>query len=355
MSDTSQGPGWWLASDGKWYPPNLSPGWPSDEPALVSTAASSPFSEATAPQSSASAFEATTPSPVAQGWTDDWSLNRAPDVRSSPGSGGSQYSPARSATASKRRGRRKLIAAVITVVVLLGAGGAAAMALTSPSSPSLGGKSPAQVLQTTLAAADKAGAFQATQSQSDNGQSSTSTIYVGPNGATVSSVDTGVNVDLKLVLVDGKVYAKASALFWSALLNSNVNSKLLGHWIEVPPSNADLSKLVGGLNLTALVSSLVALRSPLSETSSGSGSAGSVNVQGTLPDTPINAGDGSGDVATVRVSTTAPFYPLGISFDDKKNGPATVSFSNWGTTQALPSTAGAVPMSLLKGPSPKHK
>lgn len=21
MSDTSQGPGWWLASDGKWYPP----------------------------------------------------------------------------------------------------------------------------------------------------------------------------------------------------------------------------------------------------------------------------------------------------------------------------------------------
>jgi hypothetical protein len=23
MSDTSQGPGWWLASDGKWYPPEL--------------------------------------------------------------------------------------------------------------------------------------------------------------------------------------------------------------------------------------------------------------------------------------------------------------------------------------------
>lgn len=21
MSDTTQGPGWWLASDGKWYPP----------------------------------------------------------------------------------------------------------------------------------------------------------------------------------------------------------------------------------------------------------------------------------------------------------------------------------------------
>ena len=29
MSDTSQGPGWWLASDGKWYPPELWTG-PSD-------------------------------------------------------------------------------------------------------------------------------------------------------------------------------------------------------------------------------------------------------------------------------------------------------------------------------------
>lgn len=28
MSDTSQGPGWWLASDGRWYPPHLAPGAP---------------------------------------------------------------------------------------------------------------------------------------------------------------------------------------------------------------------------------------------------------------------------------------------------------------------------------------
>jgi hypothetical protein len=29
MSDTSQGPGWWLASDGKWYPPELWTGPPA--------------------------------------------------------------------------------------------------------------------------------------------------------------------------------------------------------------------------------------------------------------------------------------------------------------------------------------
>ncbi len=27
MSDTSQGPGWWQASDGKWYPPEQAPGY----------------------------------------------------------------------------------------------------------------------------------------------------------------------------------------------------------------------------------------------------------------------------------------------------------------------------------------
>jgi hypothetical protein len=32
VSDESQGPGWWLASDGKWYPPELAPGAPPSSP-----------------------------------------------------------------------------------------------------------------------------------------------------------------------------------------------------------------------------------------------------------------------------------------------------------------------------------
>ncbi|QGG95010.1 DUF4328 domain-containing protein [Actinomarinicola tropica] len=31
MSDVSQGPGWWLASDGRWYPPTAQPGVPMDQ------------------------------------------------------------------------------------------------------------------------------------------------------------------------------------------------------------------------------------------------------------------------------------------------------------------------------------
>lgn len=37
MSDTSQGPGWWLASDGKWYPPELWTGPPGTGPAAAQT------------------------------------------------------------------------------------------------------------------------------------------------------------------------------------------------------------------------------------------------------------------------------------------------------------------------------
>ena len=43
MSDTSQGPGWWLASDGKWYPPELWTGPPTTAPpAVPGTAAAAP-------------------------------------------------------------------------------------------------------------------------------------------------------------------------------------------------------------------------------------------------------------------------------------------------------------------------
>lgn len=34
MSDVSQGPGWWIASDGKWYPPELHPCAPATTAAV---------------------------------------------------------------------------------------------------------------------------------------------------------------------------------------------------------------------------------------------------------------------------------------------------------------------------------
>jgi Domain of unknown function (DUF4190) len=42
MSDTSQGPGWWLASDGKWYPPEQWTGPPNTGPPSTGTPTGAP-------------------------------------------------------------------------------------------------------------------------------------------------------------------------------------------------------------------------------------------------------------------------------------------------------------------------
>ena len=50
MSDTAQGPGWWLASDGKWYPPELWTGPPNTSPpATPASSALEPTYGATGP------------------------------------------------------------------------------------------------------------------------------------------------------------------------------------------------------------------------------------------------------------------------------------------------------------------
>ncbi len=55
MSDTSQGPGWWLASDGKWYPPELWTGPPLSGPAYPQGTQRTYPGQAGAPSASAGA------------------------------------------------------------------------------------------------------------------------------------------------------------------------------------------------------------------------------------------------------------------------------------------------------------
>jgi hypothetical protein len=61
MSDTSQGPGWWLASDGKWYPPELWTGPPGSGPF--------PAAGPGSPQSGAPAYPAQGPTYGGAAWS----------------------------------------------------------------------------------------------------------------------------------------------------------------------------------------------------------------------------------------------------------------------------------------------
>ena len=62
MSDTSQGPGWWIASDGKWYSPEQKPGPATPEPPAPVAAA--PETPAPATPEPAPTAAPVTPTPV---------------------------------------------------------------------------------------------------------------------------------------------------------------------------------------------------------------------------------------------------------------------------------------------------
>jgi hypothetical protein len=66
MSDVSQGPGWWLASDGKWYPPHTAPQQPAPVDPAAHTGAGAPLT-ADQVQQWAAAPGAT--DPAGQQWT----------------------------------------------------------------------------------------------------------------------------------------------------------------------------------------------------------------------------------------------------------------------------------------------
>jgi uncharacterized protein DUF4190 len=58
MSDTSQGPGWWLASDGRWYPPEQWTGPPESAPPTIAPPTIAP---PTMPAQTTVPFPPTTP------------------------------------------------------------------------------------------------------------------------------------------------------------------------------------------------------------------------------------------------------------------------------------------------------
>ncbi|HEY7947479.1 MAG TPA: hypothetical protein VID75_07380 [Acidimicrobiales bacterium] len=146
MSDMSGGPGWWIASDGKWYPPHLHPSVRVDPPipgdATSTTQDVSPTADAGAsvPWSTDTPQEPTTPSwqtppryvgQAASSTSDVPGTSEVPGTSDVPGPGadpGAPYSQwsygpwsdaATTAAGPKKRSRTPIAAALSVLVVLL--------------------------------------------------------------------------------------------------------------------------------------------------------------------------------------------------------------------------------------------
>jgi hypothetical protein len=120
MSDMSQGPGWWIASDGKWYPPHL-------HPSVRATETPHAESPGTAATPTGAAYSGSGAGPFV---TSD-PVNRFPGT---PGLAYPDGTPPASET-PKKHSRRPVAAAMgIVVVILLVVGGVVAFGHTQSAS-----------------------------------------------------------------------------------------------------------------------------------------------------------------------------------------------------------------------------
>jgi hypothetical protein len=302
LSDSTQGPGWWQASDTKWYPPHLHPGW--TPPAAV---------------------------------TDDVFI--APKV-----------------VAKNRPRRRWQTPAIVATSLLVVVAGVVIAKDVSSSNPAgtapklvaLAGKSPGQILRESLAAARKSVSFQLLVSQHEEGQSESVNIYVGPHGATLAESFAGTSVTV--AVVTGKTYMLADGPFWDSYLNLDAGtSRFDGDWIEVPQSGTGIPLLSQYANAGDLLSNFLEMTGPITESPLRS-PRGTVLLRGRLPNSTFNDGSGGGILATVSVSTTAPFYPVMVSYADAdpQSGSGTYTFSHWDKAEAVPSVASAIPLATLE-------
>jgi hypothetical protein len=340
MSNISQGPGWWKASDGKWYPPHLQPDWVSPAPAHGSP--SSPALQGPNPargQVTQPTYQRGPKPP------DIWLPGAAPGA--APGvEPGDPVAP----KAQRTTRNPKLVPVALAAVIVL-AGGSLAFALTRPPGSSLAGKSPTEILNLAVAAANKSGAVTLTSRASLTSQllgPTTTHVYIGRNGASLSVVEGPVQESV--VLTAGRTYLKVTSKLGGTGAGLGIDTKYLGHWLSVPTETAGVPSFRNLVNLGSVVASMVALSGPVTETAVTGTSGSTVTLHGLLPQTSLNQNggiDGSSDIsgvaATLAVSTRAPFYPVEASYS---SGGLTRTFRylSWGKQVSLPSIRGAVAM-----------
>ncbi len=135
MSDMSQGPGYWVASDGKWYPPELHPSrrQPQSEPS-VSPSSAGPVGAATypGPQGASAPFSLSPHGPT-PGWGGTQTATLAHPV-AQIGFDADAFALSSNPSAPRRRSKRTALrwGSVVVVVVLVAVGTLVAVSTSRP-------------------------------------------------------------------------------------------------------------------------------------------------------------------------------------------------------------------------------
>jgi len=234
--------------------------------------------------------------------------------------------------------RRLVVVAPLLLIPLAAACG-------GPSAGALGGKSAQQVVALARAAAAKEGSFHFVD---QTGSGSSAQILTGDiSGAAAAEEANSPSGVLQVRLVGSTIYinATASTLIYSMKLSATTASAHAGQWISLETTDAPYQTAAKALDAGAELNSYIP---------SGNLKLGSVTtlrgrnvlaVSGTAPPSA-----GAHVVATLFVSTTAPFVPVGGTLTGtgaQKSQGEEVGFTAWGETVRPPVPAGAVAYSTI--------
>ena len=294
MSEVSQGPGWWLASDNKWYAPTV----PRSHP------------------------------------------DRAPDNSWEP--------PATGLPARRRLPKRNLIAVLgaLGAAIILAVGLVLALGSSSAAN-GLAGKSASQVLAETMAAAKRQGSVHLAESDKPTGGG---TYDVGPNRGR-QTISQGSEGNATLLVLPGIAYLKGDTEFLQSQLGLSISNASLyqQRWISFVPSDTayDYQQLVAGDTLSsALSESTPSGRLTLTSDRTVDGQS-VVGVSGGLGALSPSGAKGS---EILYVSTVAPYLPVEFVLSrtyEGHSGRTILTFSDWGEPISVAAPSGATPASAI--------
>jgi len=340
MSDVSQVPGWWIASDGKWYPPEQHPDafpgiaavrapsvlpnqegvgatW-QDRSEWVASDGDIPHQmSGEVPYDASTAGDLLTSSTITSTVLTDFASSPRP---ASP-------------TSHKRRGlsKRQSPLLVVTAVIVLG-GGVLAYSLTQGSTSEIAAASPSQAIALMTAAVHEAGSVHVVTSIQIQGQTAT---YV--NDSTSHSgkeIITAGTAQVTAIVVGGTAFVKANLSAMSEMFQTSAagSQHFANAWLSLPSSDPAYNKIAQTLTLGSLLQQVTPTR-PLTKLGPATVNGRSViGVRGQLP------GGGS---ATLYISATGSPLPV-EEISGPSGGRTTSVFGGWGVSVNVAPPSGAI-------------
>ncbi|HVM57415.1 MAG TPA: hypothetical protein VMT74_08130 [Gaiellaceae bacterium] len=220
------------------------------------------------------------------------------------------------------------VTALVTAVVLLaGCGGS--------SSNGEAGKSAAQILTDTKAAALAASSVHYAGTINENGSKLDLDMQLASGKGGKGTITIGGH-RIDIVRIGPKVYFKGDEAFYRQFAGATAAKLFAGKWIMAPSTNGNFASFTPLTDMAKLFG-LIKNEGKLAK-----GAESTVDGQKVIAITSSKAGTG-----TLYVATTGKPYPVELAGPSSSSG--ALHFSNWNGTVTLAAPSGAIDLSKLTG------